>query len=82
MLFHICKPKQKEVPRNDIHFYWEFALPTVTPVAKPMLPVQLQTANHTILEFVHSIPKVVSETVHNNITSIMNHIWLYFFKLH
>ena len=44
-----------------------------------MLPVQLQTINHAIFEFVHKTPKLMNETVHNNITSIINYVRLYFF---
>jgi len=62
------------IPKDDVHFFWEFNLPAVTPVAEPMLPVQLETTSHTIFEFANKIPQVMNETGHRNIIS--DYAWL------
>ena len=43
-----------------------------------MLPVQLQTTNHTLLEFIGRAPKVVNETVHIGIAGIREYVLMYF----
>jgi len=44
-----------------------------------MLPVQLQTTNHTLLEFIgKTTPQVVNETAHTRIASIGEYVLLYF----
>jgi len=43
-----------------------------------MLPVQLQTTNHTLLEFTDRTPKVVNETIHIGIAGIGEYVLVYF----
>jgi len=66
------------IPGNDVHFYWKFAVPSTTPVADQLTPIQLQTYDHRVLQFVNKVPQVVKDSVH---ISLISELVQQYFKL-